>query len=1098
MKRTKAILIVMGAMLLPVSLALTAFAAKSPVKERKVDPLLTRIQRYSFADEHNIQPGPVKERPKAALGLAVPSASPGAIVGNTWYDKQRNGSMRRMIARDTTGVTRVHFVWTRLTDSIFTARKCYYRCYNPATGQFDCEGGVPISDDEYAGYCVIDVTGDDRGIPAGHNNDKPVGGVYMAQAWWDDVAGVCDFSTTCRVPDTLGDACEYYPVGNGHIWPAMCWQEGADTILHVFAQESGEGIGPQPVAYFRSINPEVEPYIWDVEHFYCVDTVNDLAQGCDCTDDGKVVIAWTANLPKPGDCDTCSSHDYWGYTQRNNDLYYQISNDGGVNWQPRVNVTKNVEGEEGWRPYTDLSVLIDSRNWVHVVWNALYWPADAEQGGSVLDFRCRIFHVSEEDTNHISVVHDANWVMDECAPGAWNLNASKMTISECDNKMYVLFVQFGDSNAVPPVVNDCAVPSSPGGYRGRANGELYLCVSDNWGDNWDKARNLTNTYTPGCTLVAPGQGNCDSDSWPSMVKFGTNNGGSWPDNIVEPDGPDSPYTTNWFLDVQYINDNSAGAIISSEGWWTQSNVKWFRLKCVPPGYGVPPPPIFPRQIAYPAWTKHGTQKDTTVTIENTGNCPMIYNVVAIEDTPPPGWLDVSPTSGSIDAGNTDSLTVSLNVGGIVNAPGTIVNLRGRLVIDWQGDGCPPNVPQYYSLEISFYVADTLYAPVWDTVQTTCTKLIVTNTGNFGNEGIGRVNMDYVDAGDCDSTADVYVYDGSPVIGYQSGGDTIVNFSIFGTTYYDSNGFVPLGEHTPTYDSGDCEIFKSGKFVTHDSLIAVEKTWYAPKDPSGDTCSFVIERMMVYLNDTLAVPPLGVRIGEAIDFDIPADSNSRNSSGYDYNLGLLWQRGSEEDGAGCQSNANRWGGIAFLEVYMNGWLLDSFPYGGYIKDNATQVYPEGGFHPDSLYKHMGNSGFINSDTQNTDLHMVMTKIVFEVLLKVDTIVIYAEIVTHWNGSYDDFLDEVAQSKQWYKDHIQPEPQGCCIGIRGNVNGDQGEAISVADLTFLVDYLFFGGAAPPCFEEGDVDGSGAINVADLTYLVDFMFFAGPDPPPCPPVK
>ncbi len=71
--------------------------------------------------------------------------------------------------------------------------------------------------------------------------------------------------------------------------------------------------------------------------------------------------------------------------------------------------------------------------------------------------------------------------------------------------------------------------------------------------------------------------------------------------------------------------------------------------------------------------------------------------------------------------------------------------------------------------------------------------------------------------------------------------------------------------------------------------------------------------------------------------------------------------------------------------------------------------------------------------------------------------------------------------------------CCQGIRGNVDG-AGE-VNVADLTFLVDFLFFSGPEPPCPEESDVDGSGATNVADLTYLVEYLFFSGPPPPPCP---
>jgi len=71
--------------------------------------------------------------------------------------------------------------------------------------------------------------------------------------------------------------------------------------------------------------------------------------------------------------------------------------------------------------------------------------------------------------------------------------------------------------------------------------------------------------------------------------------------------------------------------------------------------------------------------------------------------------------------------------------------------------------------------------------------------------------------------------------------------------------------------------------------------------------------------------------------------------------------------------------------------------------------------------------------------------------------------------------------------------CCCETRGNVDGD-GD-INVADLTYLVGYLFQGGPPAPCPEEGNVDGIGGINVADLTYLVNFLFRGGDSPPPCP---
>lgn len=73
--------------------------------------------------------------------------------------------------------------------------------------------------------------------------------------------------------------------------------------------------------------------------------------------------------------------------------------------------------------------------------------------------------------------------------------------------------------------------------------------------------------------------------------------------------------------------------------------------------------------------------------------------------------------------------------------------------------------------------------------------------------------------------------------------------------------------------------------------------------------------------------------------------------------------------------------------------------------------------------------------------------------------------------------------------------CCNhdDMRGDC--DYNMALNVADLTYLVDYLFFEGPPPPCPEEGNVDTDGGINVADLTYLVDYLFFEGPAPPSCP---
>lgn len=70
--------------------------------------------------------------------------------------------------------------------------------------------------------------------------------------------------------------------------------------------------------------------------------------------------------------------------------------------------------------------------------------------------------------------------------------------------------------------------------------------------------------------------------------------------------------------------------------------------------------------------------------------------------------------------------------------------------------------------------------------------------------------------------------------------------------------------------------------------------------------------------------------------------------------------------------------------------------------------------------------------------------------------------------------------------------CCV-LRGNVEGSG--TVNIADLTYLVAWLFAGGSSPPCRAEADVNDDGNINIADLTYLVTYLFGGGPAPVACP---
>ncbi len=108
-----------------------------------------------------------------------------------------------------------------------------------------------------------------------------------------------------------------------------------------------------------------------------------------------------------------------------------------------------------------------------------------------------------------------------------------------------------------------------------------------------------------------------------------------------------------------------------------------------------------------------------------------------------------------------------------------------------------------------------------------------------------------------------------------------------------------------------------------------------------------------------------------------------------------------------------------------------------------------------------------------------------------------VVDGYNANLPVFYGQLAQ--------YNPIPIGGVIGVscclnRGNVDGIimPGGPVDVADVTYLVDYLFNGGAPPPCEIEGNVDGvigpGGPIDIADLTYLVAYLFSGGPEPPSC----
>ncbi|HPC12221.1 MAG TPA: hypothetical protein PK112_09015 [candidate division Zixibacteria bacterium] len=75
-------------------------------------------------------------------------------------------------------------------------------------------------------------------------------------------------------------------------------------------------------------------------------------------------------------------------------------------------------------------------------------------------------------------------------------------------------------------------------------------------------------------------------------------------------------------------------------------------------------------------------------------------------------------------------------------------------------------------------------------------------------------------------------------------------------------------------------------------------------------------------------------------------------------------------------------------------------------------------------------------------------------------------------------------------------GQCCENRGNVDHKFSgmNPVSVADITYLIAYVFRGGPVPPCPEEADLTADGDITVVDITYLIAYVFRGEPAPPAC----
>ncbi|UCE24853.1 MAG: hypothetical protein JSU74_02030 [Candidatus Zixiibacteriota bacterium] len=604
-----------------------------------------------------------------------------------------------------------------------------------------------------------------------------------------------------------------------------------------------------------------------------------------------------------------------------------------------------------------------------------------------------------------------------------------------------------------------------------------------------------------------------------QVEFGEDWTGA---TTVDPSG--GAYTGDYYLDIQYVNDLDAGAVVLSEGTWTFNPVRWFRMPCVDP---VPNPRFMAEwySLGDPFYVKPGEMHDTALTLENHGSTALTYTMSIVYDGGSHyGWIDVSGFSGSIPSGEAGHETGTIHLNNVMITDQG--NYYGHLHIEGND---PVNLP--CDIEIELIIADTIVTPAWDAItlvpptdQGGGKSLTTSNHGNMGHLGKGTGNMAFY-PDDCDTTAKVYLYDGSPVVGRIIGDDTVFNSSIWGTSFFGRYGFRPY--HSPLRRAQYCSLIRSrvyysGWFLTEDTTIGVEKIYVAPED-----ADVILTYTKISPVDGLSHS--GLVLGEAIDWDIPSDFHpddvnrtcpSTNTGAFDPARNLLYCWGYEDGNSShypynCQLNDNRFGGVAFVESYLNGSPNSTAPYGGFIGEN-DELQASTGLHHGKLYQEMAEAGFRSVNVID-DINTVLTYEFDFTLGETDVYEVVSMLATVMDGTAADLQAQIDAGYAWYTSYggmqmfthmFDGSDQDVCYHCCREMGKfyDDGMPFSILDIDNFTEWLLRNPGVPDpyyCIEEVDVDDgtgtgtpSGTVDLLDLDYMIGYLLrMQYPDLGECP---
>ena len=1123
MKKTLGFLVVLTALIAVLALvAQSAVRPTNPRLQQAVD-LKPHAAKVSATDDPQ---DPSSRFAPVGIAVANPAAdSRGKRISQTYNDVPGNVTSGNLVAVPLPGADQaaVHFGYrakaspgpTGLANPAGTNRMGY-SCYDPlGAGTFPIPDGKVIVADasptsvEGGSTARVLAYPDGRAIVTGYSYPDADGQpdnfyIHTVMDFAPLSGNFGDQSTGSIMSNTKNIEGSWTP-GTQSLFPYSFLDingSGAnDTIIYILTDGGHAGRWYDQFKVFRKIGTSLPGGVdatWSLVYTDSTYGFTGIGLACDPTST-RIAVYTTV----PVVTDTTGGHG--------EDIWWSDSPTGNPGTWTRHNLT-NLTPSSLDIPWLEVVGMFDSQGKLHLVFNATY-NGDGITYNSVI---CRGLHWSEHDVTKFYVLYDARWPLgDVCGRNGYNtLNIGQFAIGECENRLYAVWSAAND--AFQGVLDDCVKSQTAFSHKG--NGEIYVSVSkDLTGKSWDRPRNVSASYTPDCDT-----GTCASDILPAMTQFGISDADfagteSWTNSSATWDLSGGTYTGSKYLQVFYLQDkypSRAGATGTGgiTPAWTLNDWRWVRMSCAPPvvAAGLT---LSRDAIEWPEFTHPSTAESFKIILNASGNADLVFSSITdIEDSAkgpgagPSNWMTISGAPASILEGGVDSLTVNLNAGGVITAGPT--TLFGKVRFNFT----PPS--QTKDLLIQFTVADTIVNTKWDTVSTACLDLAVGTDGNMGRSGgdgavaddTGRINMDYFGTigTDCDTgvnsrgSSRIYLYDGSPIIVRKPTPTTYRgSWSAWSEGFATLYGFKPVLGFAPhgSFSSASYDGFNSGTFLTVDSLIKVERTWYAPTN--ADSCNFVVERTRIF-PATIASSIPNLQIGEVIDWDIPSDTTG-NVGGTDPTHKMVYMRGFNRTDTvtDCADNSKRYGGMALLNWHMKNKACFDSLYGASTFQNQIYVYP--GVEPDSMSRLMHIAGYV-TEPSITDLSAMLT---FKdgpsgyTLPANDTLTIYTALATTKPNStttltgLDSLKRHMDKAKEFMKKNLGV-CASCCVGVTGNVN--MTGIVDLSDLSALVSYLTGGGYVLPCSPEANVNNTGIVDLSDLSALVSYLTGGGYVLPNC----